>query len=105
MVTRVSGKVCAGCREYKPREAFRPMRSAISGLSSRCRACMSEDLKAWRAAHPDYVSAYNLARRIEPAELRCSECGGTFHGRKDRRTCSDDCRRERKRRMDTRWPK
>jgi hypothetical protein len=68
--------------------------------------------KEWRDSHPDYVDAYNERRRLEYAEQQrrarqrtCSECGEEFTGRPDRQTCSPECRKRRKARMDTRWPK
>jgi hypothetical protein len=99
-------KHCSRCREYLPFEAFRPNpRNKRFGLDAWCRGCRAEYLREHRAANPEKYAAYNVARRVLPRRLECSECGGEFYGRKDRRTCSDGCRRARKARMDIRWPK
>lgn len=59
--------------------------------------------RRWRERNRDYVERYNLLRRTPPARLVCSECGAEFFGRKDRKTCSNECRRRRKVRLDPRW--
>ena len=48
--------------------------------------------RAWRAANPDRVRAYNEARRIPFTSLVCVECGAGFLGRKDRLVCSPRCK-------------
>ena len=59
--------------------------------------------RRWRERNREYVERYNLSRRTPPVRLVCSECGCGFLGRKDRETCSDECRRRRKVRLDSRW--
>lgn len=101
-------KHCSRCGEWLPFEAFRPnpRNGGVHGLglSSWCRRCSAEYLKEHRAANPEKYAAYNAARRTPPSRLVCSECDGEFRGRTDRKTCSPECRRRRKARLDIAWP-
>lgn len=62
---------CSRCRRYKlAREFFRRL-TARDGLSSLCRECSAEYLRAWRAAHAPGYRAWNRGykrayRRNEP---------------------------------------
>jgi hypothetical protein len=102
---------CVRCHRSLPREAFRENRRLKRGLHSWCRSCTSAAAKEWREAHPEAVEAYKERQRLAYAERHreaqrhtCSECGEEFTGRADRKTCSPECRRRRKARLDTRWP-
>jgi hypothetical protein len=58
-------KRCAVCANVLPASAFRPDElKSLDGLHSRCRECSREALRAWRAAHPLSIQAYNEARRV-----------------------------------------
>jgi hypothetical protein len=71
----------------------------------RCEACATDKSalgKAWRAAHPRFVAARNLARRTSPQPKACAECGREFTPRRrDALLCSEQCRNARKARK--RW--
>jgi hypothetical protein len=101
---------CIGCRRSLPAGAFRGDRRLKRGLHTYCRSCTSAAAKNWREAHPEAVDRYNRERRErydqahrEARQHGCSECGEEFTGRADRKTCSPECRRRRKARLDTRW--
>ena len=90
---------CARCRKQLPESAYRPNPNMRRGLHSSCGQCSAARARAWREAHPTSVNAYNEARRIPPTKLTCSECGEEFYGRKDRLTCSRQCKDARYRRL------
>jgi len=103
---------CIRCHRSLPREAFRENQRLRRALHSWCRSCTSAAAKEWREAHPETVDRYNRERRERYADTHgearqhiCTECGAEFTGRADRKTCSPGCRRQRKARMDTHWPK
>ena len=98
-------KHCPRCGGYLPFEDFRPNLKLKSGLSSWCAKCSNEYNQKWRAEHRDQIDAYNLARRVEPTKLKCGICGAEFYGRRNRKSCSPECRRLHKARLDTRWPR
>ena len=107
-----TGKRCGRCRGWLSFEAFRPDSRSANGWSSYCNDCAAAADREWRERHSGYVDAYNERRRLEYAEQQrearqrtCSECGEGFTGRPNRCTCSPECRRRRKARTDTRWPK
>jgi hypothetical protein len=107
-----SDKRCGRCGERLPFDSFRPDARSASGWSSSCRNCAAAANREWRERNPDRIEAYNARRRLEYAEAHrdarkrtCSECGGAFTGRPNRQTCSPECRKARKARLDTRWPK
>ena len=92
-------KQCPRCRRVLLLEAYRPDERAALGVSSWCRECAAVATREWRIRNRERIKA---ARKREPVELLCSECGGTFIGRPNRKTCSDECGRARKARLDTR---
>jgi 5-methylcytosine-specific restriction endonuclease McrA len=73
-----TGKRCTKCKRYLPFGEFRQNMRLKSGWDSWCRDCHSASNRRWRAAHPEYQRAYNLARRVEPLGLICSEWGRRF---------------------------
>jgi hypothetical protein len=46
-------KVCRKCGEEKPIGEFSPNKRATDGAQPRCKPCMAEYIRRWRAAHPD----------------------------------------------------
>jgi hypothetical protein len=105
----VTEKACTRCGGRFPLDGFNRNPRMRSGWSSWCRRCQNEATRAWRERNR---AAYNERRRLEYAERNgktrertCSECGEEFTGRPDRQTCSPECRKRRKARKDTRWPK
>jgi len=105
-------KPCPHCYQWLPLEDFARSANRYLGRDSWCRACHVKETREWRKRNPGYIAAYNERRRLEYAEQQrearertCSECGAAFTGRPDRQTCSPECRKRRKARMDTRWPK
>jgi hypothetical protein len=97
--TPLARKECARCGWFKAAEDFRPNPHLRSGLNSWCRECCREANRRWRAENRE---AYNLARRVKPSRLVCGVCGGEFYGRRDRKTCSAECQKLHKRRLDKR---
>jgi hypothetical protein len=61
-----SGRVCTGCRIYKPQEDFNKLSTAKNGLHPRCRSCMSE----YRAENRAYASEAHRAWREVNGERR-----------------------------------
>jgi hypothetical protein len=106
-ISQPGGKRCGRCKKWKDPGAFRPDLKARTGLSSWCRDCIGEYRREWRATNPERTAAYNVARRVAACRLKCAVCDSAFFGRPDRKTCSPECRREHKRRLDTQtsWPK
>jgi hypothetical protein len=98
-------KHCPHCAGYLLLEDFRPDPKLKSGLSSWCAKCSNEYNQKWRSEHRDQIDAYDLARRVEPTKLKCSECDAEFYGRPNRKSCSPECRKLHKARLDTRWQK
>jgi hypothetical protein len=93
-------KFCRRCDRYLPFAAFRRSLYLKSGLDSQCRECHTASNRAWRASHPEYRDAYNLARRVGPTPVVCTECGVEFLGRPDRVVCDQrKCRDARYRRL------
>jgi hypothetical protein len=60
---------------------------------AKCRSCLAEQVRQWRAEHPEYVRRYNEARRIGPREAICEDCGSRFTAGKrgPMRTRCDGC--------------
>lgn len=56
-------KVCGGCREEKPREAFYKDKSKRDGLTSRCRECGKAKSNAYYAANRERRADYYAANR------------------------------------------
>jgi hypothetical protein len=83
----MTSKCCTKCDRSLPPAAFRRSLYLKSGLDSQCRECHNASNRAWRAAHPEYREAYNLARRVQPTKVVCTECGLEFLGRPDRVVC------------------
>ena len=84
------GRWCTGCSQWLPEERFN--RDTRGVLSSKCRACRAQLVRDWRERNADYVRAYNEARRVGLTEHVCAQCGKSFTGRVDARTCSQRCR-------------
>jgi hypothetical protein len=51
-------KACTKCGDIKPIEQFCIDRSVRSGRHPVCKACEVKRVRAWREAHPDYVSRH-----------------------------------------------
>jgi len=105
-LSAVIRKRCPRCGLVKRAGEFRPDPRMRSVLGSYCRECRDEYRRAWRAANPERAEAYNAARRmpeLRPAQV-CIECSIVFTPRRARGpaplTCSDECRRTRKARLD-----
>lgn len=97
-MTRIAGKWCCSCRRWLPVEAFRPNSVYRDGVDSWCRPCHAQAVATWRANNPEYVAAYNAARRIGPRELECIGCGVMFvaGSRGPASSRCRDCRHQRK---------
>lgn len=72
--------VCVRCGERKPAADFRLVRGRWK--SSWCDACYLARTREWRADNPEYVAAYNAARRVHPEPRACAGCGRTFTPRR-----------------------
>jgi hypothetical protein len=86
---------CDHCGRRVPLEDFR----RGERWSHWCHECHAERTREWRAANPEYLKAYNEARRTPPTELVCSECSEGFLGRPNKLTCSRKCKDARYRRL------
>lgn len=82
-------KVCAGCGETKPLNAYYRNRMGLAGRQSRCKPCFRLQLKA-RSDYRKIQNARNAVRlaikrgTLERAK-RCESCGSTgyTHGHHD----------------------
>lgn len=70
-------KTCPKCGVFQPISAFKRNRSMPDGHSGYCRACDLVEVRRWKAANPDYVAAYNAARR-KPQLTKVCYCGTVF---------------------------
>ena len=59
------GKVCKGCGEFKPLDAFNRNKRMKDGLSSKCRECDAEYRRAWYRANWDRCKEYRQKYYIE----------------------------------------
>jgi hypothetical protein len=87
-------KRCASCHRVAPLQEFPPNPRTRDRRSSWCRTCATESTRRWRASNPDYVEAYNQARRVRHSPRSCVGCGLEFVPvRVDSRHCCSACRR------------
>ena len=61
------GREWPRCHLHWPLTEFPPNKWVASGVSSRCRSCLVERSRRWRAEHRDQV---NAARRVGPFQVR-----------------------------------
>ena len=65
-MSKITEKVCTGCKTLKAADAFAAKKDSSDGLQSYCRGCQKESRAAWAKANADKVAAYNEARRTAP---------------------------------------
>jgi hypothetical protein len=70
--------MCPNCSRWLAFEAFNRDQRRHGGLSSWCRECAAEGTRDWRRRNPEYIDAYNEARRTGPRERTCADCGEHF---------------------------
>jgi hypothetical protein len=75
MIERDS-KTCPHCDRELAISAFNRSRAMPDGHAGWCAECMVAVNRAWRAANPAYVAAYNTARRA--AYVRRSQTARTI---------------------------
>jgi hypothetical protein len=75
--TPEEGKVCADCKEAKPRSEFHREIKAPDGLKLRCKPCHRAQQRAYRAARSQVQAEANRRwRQRTPASRRSGQFGG-----------------------------
>jgi hypothetical protein len=93
-------KLCLGCNQEKPRDAFYPRKNRTNGLESRCKECYKAYKKKYRLDNPDKIRADNKRRNpgwdidryneyLELQNNKCAICKTTEPGLSD--WCCDHC--------------